>query len=72
MRQFMGINGDTFLYWNTERAKCSEIERMNERQKPEKTFPGRNRILSVNSSSAKPQRLSRSKAEEVANSLRYH
>ena len=28
-----------------------------------KPFPGRNRILSVNSSSAKPQRLSRSKAE---------
>ena len=40
MRQLMGINGETFLYWNTERAKCSEIERMNERQKPEKNlFP---------------------------------
>ena len=36
MRQFMGINGETFLFWNTERAKCAEIERMNERQKPEK------------------------------------
>ena len=31
--------------------------------KQKKTFPGRNRILSVNSSSAKPQRLSRSKTE---------
>ena len=40
MRQLMGINGEIFLYWNTERAKCSEIERMNERQKPEKNlFP---------------------------------
>ena len=36
MRQLMGINGEIFLYWNTERAICSEIERMNERQKPEK------------------------------------
>ena len=36
MIQLMGINGETFLYWNTERANCSEIERMNERQKPEK------------------------------------
>ena len=36
MRQLMGINGDKFLFRNTERAKCSEIERMNERQKPEK------------------------------------
>ena len=23
----MGINGETFLFWNTERAKCAEIER---------------------------------------------
>ena len=36
MRQLMGINGEKFLFRNTERAKCSEIERMNERQKPEK------------------------------------
>ena len=27
MRQFMGINGETFLFWNTKRAICSEIER---------------------------------------------
>ena len=27
MRQFMGINGETFLFWNTKRAKCAEIER---------------------------------------------
>ena len=33
MRQLVGINGETFLFWN---AKCSEFERMNERQKPEK------------------------------------
>ena len=33
MRQLMGINGEKFLFWNTN---CSEIERMNERQKPEK------------------------------------
>ena len=32
-------------------------------QGDKQTFPGRNRILSVNSSSAKPQRLSRGKAE---------
>ena len=38
MRQLMGINGETFLFWNTERAICSEIERMNERLKPEKTL----------------------------------
>ena len=38
MRQLMGINGEIFLYWDTKRAKCSEIERMNERQKPEKTL----------------------------------
>ncbi|MCI7167314.1 MAG: hypothetical protein MR980_01220 [Bacteroidales bacterium] len=31
--------------------------------KQKKPFPGRSRILSVNSSSVKPQRLSRSKAE---------
>ena len=37
-----------------------------------KPFPGRNRILSVNSSGAKPKRLSRSKAEQVANSSCYH
>ena len=24
------------MFWNTKGAKCSEIERMNERQKPEK------------------------------------
>ena len=109
MEQLMGINGENiFLFL---KANCSEIERMNERQKSEKplaldangsdeplmlcrleipeqapdffslphhppvglhpsqgdkqkkTFPGRNRILSVHSSSAKPQRLSRSKAE---------
>ena len=23
----MGINGETFLFWNTKRAKCAEIER---------------------------------------------
>ena len=33
MRQLMGINGEKILFWNTN---CSEIERMNERQKPEK------------------------------------
>ena len=33
MRQLMGINGEIILFWNTNR---SEIERMNERQKPEK------------------------------------
>ena len=37
MRQLMGIKGEKFLFWNTN---CSEIERMNERQKPEKNlFP---------------------------------
>ena len=38
MRQLVGINGETFLFWDTERAKCAEIERMNERQKPEKNL----------------------------------
>ena len=38
MRQLMGINGGKFLFLDTRRAKCSEIERMNERQKPEKTL----------------------------------
>ena len=33
MRQLMGINGEKIMFWNTN---CSEIERMNERQKPEK------------------------------------
>ena len=33
MKQLMGINGEKLLFWNTN---CSEIERMNERQKPEK------------------------------------
>ena len=34
MRQLMGINGENiFLFL---KANCSEIERMNERQKPEK------------------------------------
>ena len=33
MRQLMGINGEKILFWNTN---CSEIERMNERQKPGK------------------------------------
>ena len=33
MRQLMGTNGEKFLFWNTN---YSEIERMNERQKPEK------------------------------------
>ena len=48
----------SFRFW-------TRIKRMQgiERTKTRKTFPGRKRILSVNSSSAKPQRLSRSKAE---------
>ena len=34
MKQLMGINGENiFLFL---KVKCSEIERMNERQKPEK------------------------------------
>ena len=32
MRQLMGINGEKIMFGNTN---CSEIERMNERQKPE-------------------------------------
>ena len=36
MEQLMGINGENiFLFL---KANCSEIERMNERQKPEKTL----------------------------------
>ena len=48
----------SFRFW-------TRIKRMQgiERTKTRKPFLCRNRILSVNSSSAKPQRLSRSKAE---------
>ena len=53
------------MFTNTFIAFWTRIKQMTgiERTKTRKTFPGRKRILSVNSSSAKPQRLSRSKAE---------
>ena len=58
-RQLMGINGENFLEHELFRNWTNEWKT----KTGNKPFSGRNRILSVNSSSAKPQRLSRSKAE---------